>query len=99
MPWKCPDCSTWIAPEVKEHRCGDDGHHAAPCPWPHYPPAPFAPGFFMQPPWVRCAGCGVWFVGHHACWTYMPWAGGMIVSGTTTVTSGGIASSSTYFVT
>lgn len=20
-PWKCPDCSAWIAPHVTEHRC------------------------------------------------------------------------------
>lgn len=20
-PWKCPDCLTWIAPHVAEHRC------------------------------------------------------------------------------
>ena len=21
QPWKCPDCSAWIAPHVSEHRC------------------------------------------------------------------------------
>jgi hypothetical protein len=20
-PWKCPDCSVWVAPHVSEHRC------------------------------------------------------------------------------
>ena len=20
-PWKCPDCGTWLAPRVTEHRC------------------------------------------------------------------------------
>ena len=20
-PWKCPDCGTWLAPRVSEHRC------------------------------------------------------------------------------
>jgi hypothetical protein len=20
-PWKCPECSTWLAPHVSEHRC------------------------------------------------------------------------------
>lgn len=20
-PWKCPDCGTWLAPHISEHRC------------------------------------------------------------------------------
>ena len=24
-PWKCPECGTWNAPDVKEHRCDPGG--------------------------------------------------------------------------
>jgi hypothetical protein len=30
-PWQCPACKTWLAPQVREHRCDpDDGVGAKP---------------------------------------------------------------------
>ena len=25
VPWRCPECKTWIRADVTEHRCGPDG--------------------------------------------------------------------------
>jgi hypothetical protein len=105
MPWKCPDCQTWLAPDVKEHRCGD-GPAAAPVAWP-LNPQPFSPSFYMAPPWTHCPGCHIWFVGYHACWTYTPWTqpigttttGGYIISSTPTLAGNSVGGSKTYFVT
>ena len=103
--WKCPDFDAWVSPEVKEHRC-DGGQAAAPVPVP-WQPSPLSPGFYMSPPWTQCPGCHCWYVGHHACWTYMPWTqpivttttGGYVISSTPTLAGNSVGGLTTYFVT
>jgi len=67
QPWKCPDCRTWIAPDVKEHRCDGQGAGVSVTPYP--------PPVYVLPYWPhlsRCQACGVYFAGYHACWTLNP---------------------------
>lgn len=75
-PWKCPDCKTWIAPDVKEHRCDEPGAGVIPN---AYPYVPMVPGVYGM---AFCCGCSMWYFGLHVCYRspLVTWSGVQTIS-------------------